>query len=182
MKWFRNLFQEEEKVNVYEEVKKKMEQEEREKEKEKQEEPKNMIDVEAVGKYSFRVVDRREEEEDYYHWQYRYYIEFSYDVVANLLGEEIPCKSKFYLHIDEISDDGRRFLYNALEEIYKSLADFIEGKNEYIMEELQDSILKNIREYLRNKNIEKLKEIAGENKEFDIKLSFKVEDDGRYKK
>lgn len=170
MKWFRNLFKDEENItNVYEEVKKKMEQEEQEEKKEQE-----TFDVEVIGKLDFDIEKRKEES---HYWDYDYYvILFKYDVVAKFLDNDTRFKGEFYIFKNYQKANIHSIHSNFFEELeaYIYLGELLKEGDE-IMENIQYELTKQIKEHLKNNRAEELKKILKENNALDINTSFKIE-------
>jgi hypothetical protein len=143
------------------------------------EKPKEVVYVTATGSWSFSVHEREER----YNFQHPYYIEFSYDVQVNLIGELIPCKGSFYRSPhdeDESYERGIRIAYlNRDYEVdaYEWLVKILDEGKDGIMEQFQRSIVHDIRKYLKDKNIEKIKEMIVKNNTFELNLNFGIEKD-----
>jgi hypothetical protein len=143
---------------------------------------KEMIDVEVDGRYSFKVVERPS---TIYDWMSIFSIDFEYEANGTFMDESINSKGYFSIIPTSFNDEylmrGTNYLSKDVEMYaYKYLAELIEDGEE-IMDNLKNCVLKDIKEHLNNKNIEKLKKTIGENNSFDINLSFQIEKDKRFK-
>jgi hypothetical protein len=137
--------------------------------------PKEMLDISVKGSYKFEIIER---EEYYSGLQCRHFVRFHYNVVVNFIGEEIKIKSHFNLSPDFADRRTRGFVVYGEEMIYGWLAELLQGDG--IMNELQDNIKLELRKYVKDKNIAKLKETIEKNNNFDINLNFQVEKTSAY--
>jgi hypothetical protein len=186
MKWFENLFKEEEKKNegigsfvtlnkITEEIEETKKLVEEHKDKIEEEKPKEMIDISVKGSYKFEIIER---EEYYTRIQCPHFVRFHYNVVVDFMGEEIKIKSFFNLSPDLADRRTRGFNIYGEEMIYEWLAELLGSDG--VMKELQDSIKAEIRNYVKEKNIAKLKETIEKNNNFDINFNFQVEKSPAY--
>jgi hypothetical protein len=129
-----------------------------------------MIDVSVTGSYNFKVIER---EECYTNIQYPHFVRFHYDVVVNLLGEEIEIKSRIILSPNYAEGRFRGLNLYGEEVVYEWLSEIL--GSDYLVKELQESIKSEIQYYVKKKNIAKLKETIEKNNNFDINMTFQVE-------
>jgi hypothetical protein len=178
MKWFENLFKEEEKI-VEKELRQpipELEVPEQEPEQEVEPEPKiETFDVIATGSYTFDVIEKGESNMMLgrgFHSP-THLVKFSYKLDVEFMGVKLKVDSYFTL-APEFKDRIRSFYYYGEEEAYEYLAKLLEDK-EVIMENIRRDVVSEIRNYVKEKNITKLKETLKKNNSFDLNMTFKVE-------
>jgi hypothetical protein len=196
MKWFERMLngfeKDEPKEEIVEEVVEEEVVEEPEIEPEPEPEPIETFEVNAEGGFDFEIKERDKEDLHRHNWHFPYYIEFNYEADVEFAGEKIKSKGTFFR---EPREDERRELYGRghhyvfhynmptlekEEETYEYLLELLEERNG-IMESIRNSIISDMRQHLKEKNLAKLKEtLKGKNK-LEINMSFQVEKTDRFK-
>jgi hypothetical protein len=178
MKWFERLFDGEK--NETEELRNPIPEikidEAVEPEPKQEEKPIETFDVVATGSYTFDVIERENNVMGYH--SPTHYIKFSYKLDVEFLGENIKVDSSFCVS-PERGESRRWFMYGE-EEAYECLAKMLEERDG-IMDSIRRDVVGKIRQYIREKNVAKLKETLKNNNSFDINLTFKIEKNDMFK-
>lgn len=140
--------------------------EEHEERVEEEKKPKEMIDISVSGNYKFEVKNMNNEYARE-HW----FVLFSYKVTIKFLEEELKVDSTFSM--TPRNKPSYQPVYHNEETTYEWLSETLESGA--VMERLKVNIMSDINEYVRKKNIAKLKEAMNENNSFDIDISFQAE-------
>ena len=171
MKWFKNL------LDNADENKRRMDEsmaslEAMEEEVKKEPKPKpepEIIDVEVDGKYSYKVEHFKNEfDEESYH------IKFDYKVVAKFLEHEAEIESSVYEYPTyKIGRFGMRVMQE--EEMYERLLELLTEKRKQLMALITSDIACKIHDYIRDKNLEKIKEEIKVGQEVELNFTFRME-------
>ena len=135
--------------------------------------PKEYIDVEAIGSYTFNL-----EEYETTSWRNRYTIRFNYVVAVQFLDYDEDFLGTFC--IDPFStrsetEYGRQWHKSYMEEVYEYIAELFEDGGVEVMDRVKNSIGNDIRRFLADKKIEELKKYVNEGQKLDFRINFKVE-------
>lgn len=127
---------------------------------------KEMIDVDIDGSYVFDVVERRCAD-----WRKPYCIEFKYNINIKFLGENFKRRIKLRFESPLTTEEVEE---NYEESVYIYLEKLIESGDE-IMDELKEVVASRIKNYIQEKNIEKLKERIKIGESLEFNMSFQID-------
>jgi len=139
--------------------------------------PKEYIDVEAIGTYSFKL---EKCDNDYFGRRYyqSYTIRFSYVVAVKFLDYDECFNGEFC--IDPFSTRRKKdieinYHKSYMEDVYEYIAELFEDGGVEVMDRVKNRIADDIRKFLADKKVEELKKYVNEGQKLDFRINFKVE-------